>query len=66
MASDFGVVSRFIDRLVETGRVAGAGMAIAIEGEPVFQQLAGEPPPREPSGRSLRSPSSTPPPRSCP
>ena len=42
MARDFSPVTRFMERLVETGRVAGAGMAIAVEGEPVFQQLAGE------------------------
>jgi CubicO group peptidase (beta-lactamase class C family) len=42
MASDFSAVSRFIDRLVDAGRVAGAGIAIAVDGQPVFQEFAGE------------------------
>lgn len=42
MTSNFSAVARFVDRLVETGRVNGAGTAIAVEGSPVFDYLAGD------------------------
>jgi CubicO group peptidase (beta-lactamase class C family) len=42
MAAEFASVERFVDRIIKQGRVTAAGMAIAIEGEPVFSYLAGE------------------------
>lgn len=42
MIVDGSAVTRFVDRLVETDRVGGAGIAIAVRGEPVFQYVAGE------------------------
>jgi CubicO group peptidase (beta-lactamase class C family) len=42
LAADFSLVERYVDRIIEQGRVTAAGMAIAIEGEPVFSYVAGE------------------------
>lgn len=49
MAGNFGAVERFVERIIEQGRVTAAGMAIAIEGEPVFSYLAGEARPGTPA-----------------
>ena len=42
MTKDFAAISRFIAQLVDEGRVGGAGIAIAVDGKPVFQGFAGD------------------------
>lgn len=42
MTRDFSAVERFIDRIIGQGGVNGAGIAIAVKGEPVFEYLRGE------------------------
>ena len=37
----FSVISEFIDRLVSVGRTNGAGLAIAVDGQPRFEHHAG-------------------------
>ncbi|MGE3797308.1 MAG: serine hydrolase domain-containing protein [Thermomicrobiales bacterium] len=37
----FASISTFIDRLVSNGRTPGAGLAIAVEGQPVYEHFAG-------------------------
>ncbi len=50
MPTDFQSVQQFIDRIVEEGRVDGAGMAISVDGRPEFTYLAGEASPGKPAG----------------
>jgi CubicO group peptidase (beta-lactamase class C family) len=42
MTRDFSSVEHFIDRIVDQGGVNGAGIAIAVDGEPIFDYLKGE------------------------
>ncbi len=49
MAAEFSSVERFVDRIIEQGRVTGAGAAIAIDGQPVFSYLAGNARPGTPA-----------------
>ncbi len=49
MARDFSAVEGFVDRIVEEGQVDAAGIAIAIDGAPVFQYLRGEAAPGTPA-----------------
>ncbi len=49
MTPDFSAVERFVDRIIEQGGVNGAGIAIAVEGEPVFEYLGGEAAPGTPA-----------------
>lgn len=42
MARDFSSVQQFINHIIDQNRVTAAGMAIAVEGKPVFSYLAGE------------------------
>src|SRR5215218_434371 len=49
MAHNFQPVERFVDRIVEAGQVNGAGIAIAVDGEPVFHYLRGEAAPGTPA-----------------
>jgi CubicO group peptidase (beta-lactamase class C family) len=54
MPHQFAPVERYIHRIIEQGRVSAAGMAIAIEGEPVYSYLAGDARPGTPaSGETL-------------
>lgn len=54
MAGKFAPVEQFIDRIIEQGQVNGAGMAIAVKGEQVFEYLGGEAAPGIPaSGETL-------------
>jgi CubicO group peptidase (beta-lactamase class C family) len=50
MPTDFQSVQQFIDRIVEEGRVDGAGMAISVDGRAEFTYLAGEAGPGRPAG----------------
>jgi CubicO group peptidase (beta-lactamase class C family) len=49
MVRNFSPVERFIDRIVEQGEVNAAGIAIAVDGEPVFEHLRGEAAPGTPA-----------------
>lgn len=49
MERTFATVEQFVDRIVEEGQVNAAGIAIAVDGEPVFQYLQGEATPGTPA-----------------
>ncbi|TXG87488.1 MAG: class A beta-lactamase-related serine hydrolase [Thermomicrobiales bacterium] len=49
MTHDFSKVEEFIDRIVDEQQVNGAGIAIAVKGEPVFERFAGEAAPGTPA-----------------
>ena len=49
MERNFSAVERFVDRIVDESQVNGAGIAIAIDGELVFQYLRGEAAPGTPA-----------------
>lgn len=53
MTRDFSPVERYVDRIIAQGRVNAAGMAIAIEGKPVFSYLAGEAIPGKPATEEI-------------
>jgi CubicO group peptidase (beta-lactamase class C family) len=50
MPRNFAPVERYVDRIIEQGRVSGAGAAIAIEGEPVFSYFGGNAGPGKSAG----------------
>jgi CubicO group peptidase (beta-lactamase class C family) len=49
MTHQYAPVERYIDRIIEQGRVTAAGLAIAIDGKPVFSYLAGNARPGTPA-----------------
>ena len=49
MSQQFAPVEQFIHRIIEQGRVTGAGAAIAIGGQPVFSFFAGDARPGTPA-----------------
>ena len=59
MAGKFAPVEQFIDRIIEQGQVNGAGVAIAVKGEAVFEDPGGGEPPGSPApGEKLWAPAS--------
>ena len=42
MVDHFQPVEQFIHRIIEEGRVPGAGIAVALDGQPIFTRVAGE------------------------